>query len=233
LGIDMMLEGVKIGMLTMRVGEIAQFLFKPHLGFGDVGGPPRVPPNAEILAEIQVICMEQTDEPIDLMNHAELSQLPYADVWKYVENKLEQGKALFNRGKHGSACNRYRRARDLLESRVFVPDGFSKEERTAALGKLYRNLALCYLQLENPAAAVDNAELAFELNDRDAKALYLWAKAIFLQGDYHEALKLVEQAQKMASTKEIRDLILKIDAKIVEYENAAKAQAQKMLGISK
>lgn len=59
-----------------------KFQFKPHLGFGEVGGPPRVPPNAEILAEVQVISMEHTDEPMDFMNHAELSQLPYADVCK-------------------------------------------------------------------------------------------------------------------------------------------------------
>lgn len=101
------------------------------------------------------------------------------------------------------------------------------------LAKLYRNLALCYLQLESPVAAIDNAQLALEINDRDAKALYLYAKAVFLQGDYNEALKLAERAQKIASTKEIRNLILKVDAKIVEYEKAAKLQAQKMLGILK
>lgn len=46
---------MEIGLLTMRKGELARFLFKPCYAFGAVGCPPLIPPNATVLFEVELL----------------------------------------------------------------------------------------------------------------------------------------------------------------------------------
>lgn len=40
------LSGLLIGLITMRKNEVAQFLISPKYAYGELGCPPRIPPNS-------------------------------------------------------------------------------------------------------------------------------------------------------------------------------------------
>lgn len=42
-------------MLTMKVGEVARFVFTPHYAYGRQGCPPLIPPNATVVFEVEVL----------------------------------------------------------------------------------------------------------------------------------------------------------------------------------
>lgn len=46
---------MELGLLTMRKGELARFLFKPTYAYGALGCPPLIPPNATVLFEIELL----------------------------------------------------------------------------------------------------------------------------------------------------------------------------------
>lgn len=46
---------MELGLLSMRRGELARFLFKPTYAYGTLGCPPLIPPNATVLFEIELI----------------------------------------------------------------------------------------------------------------------------------------------------------------------------------
>lgn len=52
---DVTLIGLGIGLLTMKKGEFARFLFTPQYAFGDLGCPPRIPAASVVLYEVEVV----------------------------------------------------------------------------------------------------------------------------------------------------------------------------------
>ncbi|XP_068511909.1 inactive peptidyl-prolyl cis-trans isomerase FKBP6 isoform X2 [Anas acuta] len=55
LGEDITLRGLEIGLLTMKKGEVARFVFTPVYAYGQQGCPPLIPPNATVLFEVEML----------------------------------------------------------------------------------------------------------------------------------------------------------------------------------
>ncbi|XP_074045538.1 inactive peptidyl-prolyl cis-trans isomerase FKBP6 isoform X3 [Macrotis lagotis] len=55
LGEEITLWGMEVGLLTMRKGELARFLFKPQYAYGTLGCPPLIPPNTTVLFELELL----------------------------------------------------------------------------------------------------------------------------------------------------------------------------------
>lgn len=49
------LPGMDIAVSTMKKGETSRFLISSMYAFGEMGCPPRIPPNATILFEIELL----------------------------------------------------------------------------------------------------------------------------------------------------------------------------------
>ncbi len=54
LGKHQLIEGWERGLLGMRVGGKRRLVIPPALGYGAKGAPPRIPPNAVIVFEIEL-----------------------------------------------------------------------------------------------------------------------------------------------------------------------------------
>lgn len=50
-----------IGIATMRKGEIAKFVCKPEYAYGAAGSPPKIPPNATLIFEVEMIGWKAED----------------------------------------------------------------------------------------------------------------------------------------------------------------------------
>ena len=55
LGAGTVIEGWDKGVEGMRVGGKRELLIPPHLGYGEEGAPPVIPPNAVLNFEIQLL----------------------------------------------------------------------------------------------------------------------------------------------------------------------------------
>uniref|UniRef100_A0A8C5DTZ3 peptidylprolyl isomerase n=1 Tax=Gouania willdenowi TaxID=441366 RepID=A0A8C5DTZ3_GOUWI len=54
LGKGQVIKAWDIGVASMKVGEIAQLICKPEYAYGSAGSPPKIPPNATLVFEVEL-----------------------------------------------------------------------------------------------------------------------------------------------------------------------------------
>ncbi len=52
------IQGFSQGMIGMRVGGIRRVIIPPSLGYGSAGSPPRIPGNATLVFEIELLSVQ-------------------------------------------------------------------------------------------------------------------------------------------------------------------------------
>ncbi|KAM9807908.1 peptidyl-prolyl cis-trans isomerase FKBP4 [Neosynchiropus ocellatus] len=61
LGKGQVIKAWDIGVATMKVGELAQFICKPEYAYGSAGSPPKIPPNATLVFEVELFSFHGED----------------------------------------------------------------------------------------------------------------------------------------------------------------------------
>ena len=54
-----MIPGFKEGIQQMSVGDKAVLFIPPHLGYGDRGAPPVIPPGADLIFEVDLVDIKE------------------------------------------------------------------------------------------------------------------------------------------------------------------------------
>ncbi|KAM6048981.1 inactive peptidyl-prolyl cis-trans isomerase FKBP6 isoform 12-T13 [Theristicus caerulescens] len=112
LGKDITLGGLEIGLLTMKKGEVARFVFTPYYAYGQQGCPPLIPPNATVMFEVEVLDFldsEECDAFFELTAEQQ-GTFPLQKVLKVADTEREFGNYLYCKRHFEGAKDRYKRA---------------------------------------------------------------------------------------------------------------------------
>uniref|UniRef100_A0A2K6FMA1 peptidylprolyl isomerase n=1 Tax=Propithecus coquereli TaxID=379532 RepID=A0A2K6FMA1_PROCO len=191
--IDITLWGMELGLLSMRRGELARFLFKPNYAYGTLGCPPLIPPNATVLFEIELLNFLDSAESDEFcaLSAEEQDQFPLQKVLKVAATEREFGNYLFRQNRFYNAKVRYKRALLLLHRRAAPLD----EQHLVEAAKLLilLNLSFAYLKLDRPIKALRYGEQALLIDQKNAKALFRCGQ---LMTEYQKARDFLVRAQK-------------------------------------
>lgn len=103
LGRGEMLPGVDIAIGTMKKFEKAVFLITPNLAYGELGCPPRVPANAEVLFKIELIDYLNKEDADDYEELSNEEKKKFAIASRIAKNRLTIGMDNFKRRKYKQA----------------------------------------------------------------------------------------------------------------------------------
>ncbi|XP_076142577.1 inactive peptidyl-prolyl cis-trans isomerase FKBP6 [Alosa pseudoharengus] len=227
---DVTLWGLEVGLLTMKKGELAHFLFKPKYAYGDMGCPPLIPSSATVFYEVHVIDFldsAKVDEFFAL-SPEEQNDVPLATVLDVVNTQRFFGNRCFRQSRYEDAKDRYKQGVTLLENR----EALREEEKSsveAALVAVLLNLSLTYFRLERPTTSLKYGQRVLEMDPNNAKALYRCGQAYLELGDHEKAADFLTKAQiKMPFNKDINNLLLKLQESYSECLEKEKEMCSKM-----
>ncbi|XP_025966688.2 inactive peptidyl-prolyl cis-trans isomerase FKBP6 [Dromaius novaehollandiae] len=195
LGKDITLGGLEIGLLTMKKGELARFVFTPDYAYGKLGCPPLIPLNATVLFEVELLDFLDSAESdrFFALTAEQQGVFPLQKVLKVADTEREFGNYLYRQQCFMDAKDRYKRACSILGRSPST----EAEQRQIDASKLLvlLNLSLTYLKLERPARALTYGEKALEIDQRNAKALFRCGQACLCMTEYEKARDFLVRAQ--------------------------------------
>ncbi|XP_014164173.1 inactive peptidyl-prolyl cis-trans isomerase FKBP6 isoform X1 [Geospiza fortis] len=195
LGKDITLWGLEIGLLSMTKGEAALFVLTPEYAYGQRGCPPSIPPNTTVLFKVEVldfIDSEECDTFFELTCE-QRDRLPLEKVLKVAATERQFGNYFFYKQCFKIAKDRYKRALSILGR-----SSSSKAEQSqinASKLLLFLNLSLTYLKLERADRALKYGELALEMDQGNAKALFRCGQACLYMREYSKSRDFLARAQ--------------------------------------
>ncbi|NXW59148.1 FKBP6 isomerase, partial [Eurystomus gularis] len=195
LGKDITLWGLEIGLLTMKKGEAARFVFTPKYAYGQRGCLPLIPPNTTVMFEVEVLDYldsAESDAFFELTAEQQ-STFPLQKVLKVADTERQFGNYLYNKRNFEGAKDKYKRAFSILGRSP------SSEEEQAQINAskllVLLNLSLTCLKLKHPAQALAYGERALEIDQRNAKALFRCGQACLYMTQYEKARDFLLRAQ--------------------------------------
>ncbi|XP_035414941.1 inactive peptidyl-prolyl cis-trans isomerase FKBP6 [Cygnus atratus] len=230
LGEDITLRGLEIGLLTMKKGEVARFVFTPVYAYGQQGCPPLIPPNATVLFEVEMLdFIDSADSDAFFALTAEQQDtFPLQKVLKVADTEREFGNYLYRKQCFEGAKERYKRAYSILGRSPSNEAERCQIDASKLLVLL--NLSVTYLKLEHPDRALMYGEKALEIDHRNTKALFRCGQACLCMTEYKKARDFLVRAQHIEPfNNDINNELKKLASCYKDYVEKEKEMCCRML----
>eukprot|EP00092_Neocalanus_flemingeri_P015889 GFUD01017206.1.p1 GENE.GFUD01017206.1~~GFUD01017206.1.p1 ORF type:complete len:476 (-),score=199.32 GFUD01017206.1:136-1563(-) len=200
LGDGQLIEGLEVGVRTMKKGEKAQFLIDWMYAYGQYGCPPRIPPRTACMALVELLDFveEGQAEALLAMGVEDRNKKHnYPDTEKVVRIEHNNGNNYVRKEEWKMALRHYDRGIKLLQE-VSLANREEEERRQRILLKLQLNTAHCCLKVKWPKKACIACREALDIEKENTKALFRFGKAKRMLEDYDSAKELLTKAQRRA-----------------------------------
>ncbi|XP_065588239.1 inactive peptidyl-prolyl cis-trans isomerase FKBP6 [Cyrtonyx montezumae] len=229
LGVDITLLGLEIGLLTMKKGEVARFIFTPNYAYGKQGCLPLIPKNATVLFIVELIDFIDSAESDVFFALApeQRATFPLQKVLKVAKVEREFGNYLFRQQSFEGAKDRYKKAYSILS----CSSSSEAEQHQIDASKLLvlLNLSVVYLKLERPAQALIYGKKALEIDEGSVKALFRCGQACLRMLEFEKARDFLVRAQhREPFNQEINDELKKLACCYKDYLNNEKERCFRM-----
>lgn len=217
LGENRVIEGLDIGVASMKKGEVSRFLIKSTFAYGEMGCPPRIPPNATIMYEIELLSFVDSAAAVkyEKLTPEEKNQCSFSEMVNVIKAELDAGNDYFKRSNHYKALNKYKKAIRTMEN-IHAANEEEDNQRNEYLLKLYLNSSLCYILQNQYKSAISNARNALRIDNNNTKANFRCGKALRLLGDFSEAKRYLQKAMR----REPQNIEIKNELKILAEKEA-------------
>jgi len=218
LGDAEVITGLDLTLPLMCKGEVAVVQVAPRFGYGSKGMSPLVPPNSDLIFEIELI---------DFESEKELEQLTIAERRDIGSRKRERGNWWYGRDESSLAVQCYRRALEFLdevEGGIQYPKGDKSDEKMSVTEELksllddrlktYNNMAAAQLKLQAYEPALTSVDAVLKCQPDNVKALFRKGKILSEKGDTERAIEVLKSANKLepnnqAIIQEIKQMALR------------------------
>ncbi|XP_077542078.1 inactive peptidyl-prolyl cis-trans isomerase FKBP6-like isoform X1 [Haemaphysalis longicornis] len=230
---DMIIPGLSLAVATMRKGEVARVLVGPQYAFGPMGCPPRIPANATILYEVELLHIVDGQDALELTGYTpegEGRHLPFPVLLERCAAKRSNGKTFYDEGKHLHALKCYSSAIRAMEE---VRTGNEQEDRQRSemLLGLYNNASLCCIKTGKAGMAIGYAKRALLIAPKNARALFRVGVGLKMQGEFTDAARylrraLAEEPNEQTIIRELRS----VDSLKRQFDLEEAAMCRRMFG---
>jgi len=231
LGDGQVIEGLEVGIKTMKKGEKAQFLIDWMYAYGQFGCPPRIPPKTACMATVELLDFveEGQAEALLAMEVEERNKRHnYPETEKVVRLEHKNGNNYVRKEEWKMALKHYDRGIRLLQE-VSLANRDEEERRQRILLKLQLNTAHCCLKVKWPKKACIACREALDIEKDNTKALFRYGKAKRMLEDYDGAKEFLTRAQRRApQDMSIANELRSLEDQLMKERNNEKVLCQNM-----
>ncbi|XP_070572772.1 inactive peptidyl-prolyl cis-trans isomerase FKBP6-like [Ptychodera flava] len=230
LGEGMCIPGFEIAIASMRKGEFSRFLVKPEFAFGKHGCPPRIPGNAQILFEMELISYIDNSLVEDFHKWSKEDQrnASFDEILAVVHAERKAGNELYQLKHISRAFGRYNRAQRILEN-CHLKDEAEEKAMKKVMLKLCLNMALCSVKLCQSARAIMFCKAALEIDPQNVKGLFRYGQALHQLSEFDRAKDFFLRCQKIEPhNEEITKELRKLDSSVRKFKSLEKEMYGKM-----
>lgn len=217
IGKGQVIRGWDEGFASMKVGEKAILEIAPEAGYGVGGSPPKIPGNAVLHFDVELLGFKEK-----LKEKWEMTSEERLDCAKRLKT---EGTELFQKQQFKQAVAKYTDAAEYSVEEGIEGDDIPEEERPMYVS-CWSNAAMCYVKLKEwpDATHACNKILEIEAEAGNIKALYRRGLARLKLGLLKEAKEDLMAAYKIDSAnKDVRKALAELKEAAAETKRKEKA----------
>jgi len=230
LGVGQVIEGWDLAVASMVPSEVAIFTCRADYAYGWEGKPPKIPVDATLRFEVELLSWEPSKKTVGEMTPAEKLE--------HGRRKRENGTAKLKDGEHFLAAAEFSEAVEALSAlhvamttSSVAPDAERLEEVASALRSCLLNHSQCCLKLEIWEGTAACCTKVLRLDGRNVKAYFRRGVALTALEKYDDALADLRMACQLdARSKEVREAFDKAKAALTAHKQAEKSAFGGMFG---
>lgn len=216
IGKGQVIKGWDEGFASMKVGEKAVLEIQPDYGYGATGSPPKIPGNAVLHFEVELLgYQEKLKEKWEMTTEERLEK---------AKKLKTEGTELFQKQLFDQAVVKYATAAEYAVDEGITGNDVPDEERPLYVSCL-SNAAMCYIKTKDwtEATKACNSVLEIDSEATNIKVLYRRALARMNMGFLKESKEDLMTAYNIDNTnKDVRKALATLKEKMAEAKTKEK-----------
>ncbi|KAL7578212.1 hypothetical protein ACA910_012638 [Epithemia clementina (nom. ined.)] len=219
IGQGQVIKGWDEGFGSMKVGEKALLEIQPSYGYGESGSPPKIPGNAVLQFEVELLGFEAKVKELWEMSDEERIQT--------AEKFKAQGTELFQKTPpdYAAAAVKYDQAGTYAAGEGLSGNDIPENERALYIS-CWSNAAMCYIKTKDYPSAVHAVNKVLEIDseaESNIKALYRRGLARLHMGLLDEAKKDLMMAYNLdKNNKDVRKALTSLKQAVADNKKKEK-----------